>query len=85
MLARICREAGARVMYNAFLRDMNLGVRADGERLIEVLTQDLLCFSGAQLTVDVTLHGEDSQELLKKMALYSSRPDGTTRELTQSL
>ena len=37
MLARICREAGARVKYNAFLRDMNLGVRANDEERIEVL------------------------------------------------
>ena len=55
MLARICREAGARVKYNAFLRDMNLGVRADDVRRIEVLAQDLPCFNGVQLAVDVTL------------------------------
>ena len=45
MLARICREAGARVRYNALLRDMN----------IEVLAEDLPCFGGAQLAVDITL------------------------------
>ena len=39
------RRPNARVKYNAFLRDMNLGVRAG---------QDLPCFNGAQLAVDVT-------------------------------
>ena len=55
VLARVCREAGARVKFNAFLRDMNLGVRGDDERRIEVLAQDLPCFKGAQLAVDITL------------------------------
>ena len=41
--------------FNAFLRDMNLGVRGDDERRIEVLVQDLPCFTGAQLAVDITL------------------------------
>ena len=48
MLARICREAGARVKYHAFLRDMNVHVRPDDERRIEVLTRDLPCFGGTQ-------------------------------------
>ena len=49
VLARVCREAGALVKFNAFLRDMNLGIRGDDERRIEVLAQDLPCFKGAQL------------------------------------
>ena len=40
---------------NAFLRDMNVGVRAADERRIEVLAQDLPCFLGAQLAIDITL------------------------------
>ena len=48
-------RAGARVKFNAFLRDMNLGVRGDDQRRIEVLAQDLPCFKGAQLAVDITL------------------------------
>ena len=55
MLARICREAGARVRYNAFLRDMIVHVPANDERRIEVLAQDLPCFGGAQLAADITL------------------------------
>ena len=55
MLARVCREAGARVRFNAFLRDMNVNVAATDERRIEVLAQDLPCFEGAQLAVDTTL------------------------------
>ena len=30
VLARVCREAGARVKFNAFLRDMNLGIETGG-------------------------------------------------------
>ena len=55
VMARICREAGARVRFNAYLRDMNVRVRADDARQIEVLAQDLPCFGGTQLAVDVTL------------------------------
>ena len=54
-LARICREAEPRVKFNALLRDMNVGVRATDDRKIEVLAQDLPCFGGAQLAIDVTL------------------------------
>ena len=45
---------GAHVRFNMFLRDMNLGVAAVDERRIEVVAQDLPCFGGAQLAVDVT-------------------------------
>ena len=55
MVARIYREAGARVRFNVMLRDMNLGVSARDTRRIEVLAQDLPCYGGAQLAVDVTL------------------------------
>ena len=34
---------------------MNLGVPGGDERRIEVLAQDLPCFGGAQLAVDITL------------------------------
>ena len=55
MVARIFREAGAQVRYNAYLRDMNIGVSSVDERRADVLAQDLPCFGGAQLAVDVTL------------------------------
>ena len=54
-MARVCREAGARVKFNALLRDMNVTVPASNERRIEVLAQDLPCFGGSQLAIDVTL------------------------------
>jgi len=54
-LARVCREAGAVVRYNAFLKDMNLGVHAGDLRRVEVLAQSLPCRAGAQLAVDITL------------------------------
>ena len=55
VLARVCREAGARVRFDAHLRDMNVDVAASDGRRIEVLAQDLPCFGGAQLAVDITL------------------------------
>ena len=55
MLAIVCREAGARVKFNAYLRDINLGICGADERHIEVLAQDLPCFNGAQLAVDITM------------------------------
>ena len=55
MLARVCREVGARVKFNANLPDMNLGFPGNDERRIEVLAQDLPCFNGAQLAIDIVL------------------------------
>ena len=55
VLARICRQAGARVKFNARLREMNVGVASTDDRNIEVLAQDLPCFGGAQLAIDMTL------------------------------
>ena len=52
IVARIFREAGAQVRYNAYLRDMNIGVSSVDERRVEVLAQDLPCFGGAQLAVE---------------------------------
>ena len=54
-LARVCREAGATVRHNVKLRDMNVAVRGDDERGIEVLATGLPLFQGAQLAVDITL------------------------------
>ena len=54
-LQRVCREAGAVVQPNAYLRDMNIGVRSADARRIEVLASGLPCFGGAQLAVDITL------------------------------
>ena len=54
-LARVCREAGATVRYNAKLRDMDLAVSANDDKAKEVLATGLPLYSGAQLTVDVTL------------------------------
>ena len=54
-LARVCREAGATVKWNAKLANMNLGVAAGDQRRIEVLAQGLPLRAGAQLAVDITL------------------------------
>ena len=55
MVARIFWEAGAQVRYNAYFRDTNIEVSTMDELRVEVLAQDLPCFGGAQLAVDVTL------------------------------
>ena len=89
VLARVCREAGARVKFNAFLRDMNLGIR-DDERCIEVLAQDLPCFKGAswQLTLLCGVlsapPGKPNQELRRRTAQCWRRPAGTRRPRIRS-
>ena len=52
---RRCSEAGARVAWNVFLRDMNLDVPVTDERRIEVVANGLPIWRGAQLAVDTTL------------------------------
>jgi len=56
MWARVCREGGARVQTNAFLRDLNLpGVSAQDGRRIEVIANGLPLFNGAQIAIDATI------------------------------
>ena len=54
-LARVCREAGATMRWQAKLRDMNVTVSASDERAIEVLASGLPLFQGAQLAIDITI------------------------------
>ena len=54
--ARICREAGARVQTNVFLRNLNLNIPASDDRRVEVVASGLPCYHGAQLAIDVTLY-----------------------------
>ena len=56
-VARICREAGARVRNNVRLRDLNVAVPAADERHIEVIASGLASFGGQQLAIDVTVRG----------------------------
>ena len=55
-IARICREGGAHVSTNVFVRDLDLGAfnHLDGRRL-EVVADGLSLFGGAQLAIDTTL------------------------------
>ena len=53
--ARVCREAGARVSTNVFLRDLDLPVARHDARRLEVVAEGLPLFGGAQLAVDTTL------------------------------
>ena len=90
MLARVFREAVARVRFNAFLRDMNVGVAASDARRIEVLAQDLPCFGVSQLAVDVTLRsalgcsGEPQQGAADIDGQSCFRHVGTRRPLARN-
>ena len=57
MLARVCREAGARVATNVImLRGMNVaGVGAEDGRQIDALASGLPLYQGRQLAADATL------------------------------
>ena len=56
MWARVCREGGARVQTNVFLRDMNLdGIRSSDGRRLEVVANGLPTYHGAQLAIDATI------------------------------
>jgi hypothetical protein len=56
MWARVCREGGARVQTNVFVRDLNLpGTRAQDGRRIEVIANGLPMYHGAQVAIDATI------------------------------
>ena len=55
MAARVCREAGARVTTNTYVRDLNLDVIRRDDRRIEVIANGLPLWNGAQIAVDTTL------------------------------
>ena len=54
-MARVCREGGARVQFNSFLRDLNIGAAVSDGRRIEVIANGLPLFKGAQLAIDTTI------------------------------
>ena len=54
--ARICREAGARVSTNVFVRDLDLlAPNVHDARRLEIVAEGLPLYGGAQLAVDTTL------------------------------
>ena len=54
--AQVCREAGARVRTNTFVRDLDLaGVNVLDGRRLEVVADGLTLWHGAQLAIDTTL------------------------------
>ena len=53
--ARVCREAGARVSTNLFVRDFDLPIANHDARRLEVVADGLPLFGGAQLAIDTTL------------------------------
>ena len=54
-MARICREAGARVKENQLLRDLNIVAQADDQRRIEVIANGLPFWGGKQVAIDTTV------------------------------
>ena len=53
---RICREAGARVSTNVFVRDLDLAApNLHDARRLEIIAEGLPLFGGAQLAIDTTL------------------------------
>ena len=54
-VARVCREAGARVARNVRVADMNIDVPVADDRRIEVVANGLSLWHGSQLAVDATL------------------------------
>ena len=54
-VARVCREAGARVSVNAFVRDLNIDAAPGDGRRLEVVANGLPLWGGAQIAVDTTL------------------------------
>ena len=54
-LARVCREAGATVRFDAMSRDMNIAVAATDFCAIEVLASGLPLHHGVQMAVDITI------------------------------
>ena len=55
-IARICREAGGRVVTNMLVRDINFGVPVAGDsRRLEVVVGGLPLHGGVQLALDTTL------------------------------
>ena len=54
-VARVCREAGARVARNVRLADMNVDVPVADARRIEVVANGLPLWHGSQLALDATI------------------------------
>ena len=55
VVARVCREAGARVVRNIRLADMNVDVPVADARRIEVVANGLPLWHGSQLALDGTI------------------------------
>ena len=89
--AQVCREAGARVTTNAFIRDLDLGEfnRLDGRR-IEVIADGLVLWQGAQLAIDTTLvsplsrDGSARRGAATRPGWHSNKPGGGRRPRIQS-
>ena len=54
-MARISREAGARVKENQLLRDLNIVVPVTHQRRIEVIANGLPFWGDMQLAIDTTV------------------------------
>ena len=55
-VAQICREGGARMSTNVFLRDLDISpVGSTDSRRLEVVAEGLSLYGGCQLAIDATL------------------------------
>ena len=62
--AQVCREGGARVTTNMFVRDMDLAAHnAVDNRRLEVVADRLTLWRGAQLAIDTTMAPEPGQPI----------------------
>ena len=80
-MARICREAGARVRENQLLRDLNVVVQADDQRRIEVIANGLPFWGGtSQECFDLIEYGNNMKTIApvnNSVALNSKSDAGT--------
>ena len=66
--ARVCREAGARVSVNQFVRDLDIAApNAADTRRLEVVADGLPLFHGAHLAIDTTMVSPLSREGFPKL------------------
>ena len=95
-LARVCREAGARVRVNVLVRDLNVpGVLATDGRRIEVIADGLPIYGGGQIALDATIVspltrtglprcGSDDQDGGALAAAQRKKEEHTYRDIVQS-
>ena len=78
-VARVCQEAGAHVVRNVRLANMNLDVPVHDERRIEVVAKGLPLWHGAQLAVDATIVSPVTPQVPPNVTRARARPSLAAR------